>query len=74
MSESPRWPKGDVLQGLFKSCLTVVKTGITGRAVSLATNLGAQEIYPEIVQIIYLPQTQQTRLITRDLRYAEVVL
>jgi len=32
------------------------------------------KIYPEIIQIIYLPDKQKMKLITRDLRFAEVLL
>jgi len=34
----------------------------------------ARIVYPEILQIIYLPDAQKMKLITRDLRFAEVVL
>jgi len=47
---------------------------ITGRSYRLSAALGSGTVYPEIVQIIYLPDKQQTKLITRDLRFAEVVL
>ena len=47
---------------------------IAGREYSLAADCGGREVYPEIVQIIYLPDKQKTKLITRDLRFAEVVL
>ena len=47
---------------------------ITGRAYSLSASLGPGVVYPEIVQIIYLPDRQKMKLITRDLRFAEVLL
>ena len=31
-------------------------------------------VYPEIVRIIYYPEKQQQKLITRDLRFAEMTL
>ncbi len=45
---------------------------ITGREKTLAAAFGTGVVYPEIVQIVYLPDGQQQQLITRDLRYAEV--
>lgn len=47
---------------------------IEGRDYDLSTAFGDAKIYPEIIQIIYLPEKQQTKLITRDLRFAEVLL
>jgi len=47
---------------------------IAGRQYNLSASFNSQTIYPEIIQIIYLPDKQKTKLITRDLRYAEVVL
>lgn len=47
---------------------------ITGREHNLSIAFGSSEIYPEIVQIIYLPDKQKMSLITRDLRFAEVLL
>ena len=47
---------------------------ITGREYDLSASLGSATIYPEIIQIIYLPEQQKTKLITRDLRFAEVLL
>ena len=47
---------------------------ITGREYSLAAALNGDPVYPEIVKIVYLPDRQQMMLITRDLRYADVVL
>ena len=47
---------------------------ITGREYPLSATFGKTKIYPEIIQIIYLPEVQRQKLITRDLRYAEVVL
>jgi hypothetical protein len=45
---------------------------ITGRDYSLAANLSGTSIYPEIIQIVYDFEKQHTKLITRDLRFAEV--
>lgn len=47
---------------------------ITGRNYPLSSLIGSRTVYPEIIQIVYLPETQKTILITRDLRFAEVVL
>jgi hypothetical protein len=47
---------------------------ITGREYSLAASLNGEPVYPEIVKVVYLPDRQQMMLITRDLRYADVVL
>ncbi len=47
---------------------------ITGRDYDLSAALGDTKVYPEIIQIIYSPEKQMTKLITRDLRFAEVVL
>lgn len=47
---------------------------ITGREHNLSIAFGGSEIYPEIIQIIYLPDKQKMSLITRDLRFAEVLL
>ena len=47
---------------------------ITGRDYPLSSVLGDRTVYPEIIQIIYLPEQQRMKLITRDLRYAEVLL
>jgi len=46
-------------------------TGIDGRGYVLKTQIGDETMAPEIVQIIYLVQKQQTKLITRDLRFSE---
>lgn len=45
---------------------------ITGRGYSLKSRMGGINVYPEIIKIIYLPEKQMTKLITRDLRFAEV--
>ena len=45
---------------------------ITGREYPLSAVLGGGKVYPEIIQIIYLPDNQQMQLITRDLRFADV--
>jgi len=47
---------------------------ITGREHNLAISFGGGIVYPQIIQIIYLPETQKMKLITRDLRFAEVLL
>ncbi|MFA5554906.1 MAG: hypothetical protein WCZ89_02310 [Phycisphaerae bacterium] len=47
---------------------------LSGRDYNLAANFAGSPIYPEIVQIVYLFEQQQTKLITRDLRFAEVRL
>ena len=48
---------------------------ISGREYSLElTTFGGGKTSPEIIQIIYLPETQKEVLITRDLRYAEVLV
>lgn len=47
---------------------------ITGREHNLSISFGGGEVYPEIVQLIYLPDRQRMKLITRDLRFAEVLL
>ena len=47
---------------------------ITGRGVSLSAALNNSKVYPEIIQVLYLPEVQKTKLITRDLRFTEVVL
>ena len=47
---------------------------ITGREYDLSAAFGNRTVYPEIIQIIYLPNQQKMKLITRDLRFAEVLL
>jgi len=47
---------------------------ITGRDHPLYTYIGARKVYPEIIQIVYMPEQQKMTLITRDLRFAEVPL
>lgn len=47
---------------------------ITGRNYPLSSMIGSRTVYPEIVQIVYLPEQQKMTLITRDLRLAEVHL
>lgn len=44
---------------------------IDGRNFNLKTRIGDSTMAPEIVQIIHLIQKQQTKLITRDLRFSE---
>jgi predicted enzyme related to lactoylglutathione lyase len=46
-------------------------TKIEGREFVMRTDVGEQISYPEIVQIIYLPQKQKMKLITRDLKFSE---
>lgn len=47
---------------------------ITGREYHLIQSFAGRTVYPEIIQIIYLPDRQMMKLITRDLRFAEVAL
>lgn len=47
---------------------------IEGRQYDLSAAFGGAKVYPEIIQLIYLPEKQMTKLITRDLRFAEVLL
>jgi len=48
---------------------------ITGREYNLSKKVsGNKTVCPEIIQIIYLPDKQKMKLITRDLRFAEVLL
>lgn len=47
---------------------------ITGRSYDLSASVGGAKVYPEIIQIIYMPEQQKMKLITRDLRFAEVLL
>jgi len=47
---------------------------ITGRNYSLSVRIGGRIVHPEIIQIIYLPERQKQQLITRDLRFADVLL
>ena len=47
---------------------------ITGRNCDLAANIAGEPVYPEIIQIVYMIEQQMTKLITRDLRFAEVRL
>lgn len=46
---------------------------ITGREFDLSANIGSSKVFPEIIKIVYTNETQKTTLITRDLRFAEVV-
>jgi len=47
---------------------------ITGREYELSASFGGGVVYPEIVQIIYLPDKQKMQLVTRDLRFAQVLI
>ena len=47
---------------------------ISGRDYPLNVDFGDKKLYPEIVQLIYVPDKQMLTLITRDLRFAEVLL
>lgn len=47
---------------------------IEGRDYPLESARGERVVYPEIIQIIYMPEQQKMKLITRDLRFAEVAL
>ena len=55
-------------------CLGDCIENITGRNYRLSAAMNGGNVYPEIIQIIYLPDKQMMKLITRDLRYAEVHL
>lgn len=56
-------------------CLGDCIEKITGRNYDLcAAIIRGGTVFPEIIQIIYLPDKQMMKLITRDLRYAEVHL
>ncbi len=44
---------------------------ITGREMNFKTQVAGRTVYPEIIQITYLPVQQKQKLITRDLRLAE---
>lgn len=46
---------------------------ITGREYSLSAAVGNHAVYPEIIKVVILPESQQMQLITRDLRFAEEV-
>jgi len=60
--------------GVPAFCLGDGIKNITGRDYPLSTTVNGSEGYPEIIEIIYLPDKQMMKLITRDLRYAEVHL
>ena len=47
---------------------------LTGRQFGLSITSGATAKHPEIVRIVYLPESQRMSLYTRDLRYAEAVV
>jgi hypothetical protein len=47
---------------------------ITGREYPLGISFGGSDVYPEIVQITYLPHKQKMQLLTRDLRFATVTV
>ncbi|MBW8017431.1 MAG: hypothetical protein FVQ82_14725 [Planctomycetes bacterium] len=47
---------------------------IAGRQYDLSAAVGKGVVFPEIIKIVYLPESQQTQLITRDLRFAEEVV
>ncbi len=46
----------------------------TGRGYDLSASLAGGTVFPEIIQIIYLLEVQRTEIITRDLRFAVIVL
>jgi len=46
---------------------------IAGRQYDLSAAVGNGVVFPEIIKIVYLPESQQMQLITRDLRFAEEV-
>ena len=48
---------------------------ITGRDHYLGASFGNRgDLFPEIIKIVYMPEKQKMTLITRDLRFAEVIL
>ena len=47
---------------------------IVGRDYPLEAAMGGRTAYPEIIQIVYMPDAQKMKLVTRDLRFAEVLL
>jgi len=47
---------------------------VTGRNYDFLIRSGSSYLYPEICQIVYLPDEQKMQLITRDLRFASHVL
>jgi len=47
---------------------------ITGREYDLSISFGGGAVYPEVVQIVYLPDAQKMELITRDLRFVKMTL
>jgi len=47
---------------------------ITGREFPLSASFGGGEVYPQVVQIVYLPHQQKMQLVTRDLRFSKVSL
>ena len=47
---------------------------VDGRCYKLSAAVNNTAVHPEIIQIIYLPETQRTRLVTRDLRFAQVLI
>jgi len=47
---------------------------ITGRDYNFMLRSGSSFVYPEIIQIVYLPDEQKMQLFTRDLRFAVPVL
>ncbi len=47
---------------------------ITGREYNFADRFGDITMLPEIIQIVYFPDKQKMKLITRDLRFSETVI
>jgi hypothetical protein len=47
---------------------------VTGRNYNFFIRSGSSYLYPEICQIVYLPDEQKMQLLTRDLRFANYVL
>jgi len=60
--------------GFIDFCVGDQIERISGREYSLAAPMGDRTVYPEIIKIVILPDRQKMKLITRDLRFAEVTL
>lgn len=48
-------------------CISAIK----GRDYNLSAGIGNSPAYPEIIQVVIMPQKQKMKLITRDMRFAE---
>ena len=64
------WLDGSQPEFLPGDCIE----GITGRSHSLAASYNGGEVFPEIIKVVYHPDRQRMDLITRDLRFADVVI